>query len=196
MSYSFYDYSEFEDYSKDEMVEEVDNSDTAIEGIVDEEYYEPEYQYAYIDSEGNLSNISLDEITENSELEGDEFYYGGYYYTFHFANNGSVIVSNDNGSIYELDPTTGEVKNEFILDDLYINGFTTIGDSLVVVGDESVKEYSLSKGEELGNIEALENEVLYKNNPNFYGINDIFSDDDKTIYYSNSNALLTHSFTT
>ena len=47
----------------------------------------------------------------------------------------------------------------------------------------------LENGKELGNIEALENEVLYENNSNFYGISNIFSDDDKTIYYSNTTGL-------
>ena len=117
-------------------------------------------------------------------------YYGGYYYyTFKFANNGDIVFSNDNGMIYQLDPASGEMKNEFVLDDSYINAFVTVGDSLLVLGDTSVKEYSLESGKELGNIEALESEVLYENNSKFYGISNIFSDDDKTIYYSNTTGL-------
>ena len=117
-------------------------------------------------------------------------YYGGYYYyTFKFANNGDIVFSNDNGMIYQLDPASGEMKNEFVLDDSYINAFVTLGDSLLVLGDTSVKEYSLESGKELGNIEALESEVLYENNSKFYGISNIFSDDDKTIYYSNTTGL-------
>ena len=81
------------------------------------------------------------------------------------------------------------MKNEFVLDDSYINAFVTVGDSLLVLGDTSVKEYSLESGKELGNIEALESEVLYENNSKFYGISNIFSDDDKTIYYSNTTGL-------
>ena len=81
------------------------------------------------------------------------------------------------------------MKNEFVLDDSYINAFVTLGDSLLVLGDTSVKEYSLESGKELGNIEALESEVLYENNSKFYGISNIFSDDDKTIYYSNTTGL-------
>ena len=91
--------------------------------------------------------------------------------------------------IYQLDPASGEMKNEFVLDDSYINAFVTVGDSLLVLGDTSVKEYSLESGKELGNIEALESEVLYENNSKFYGISNIFSDDDKTIYYSNTTGL-------
>ena len=192
ISYCFYDYTEYEEgenLKEDALDDSAEESEDAVE---DDKYYEPEYKYAFIDAEGSIHDISLDEISESAEEESedDEMYYGGYYYyTFKFANNGDIVFSNDNGMIYQLDPASGEMKNEFVLDDSYINAFVTLGDSLLVLGDTSVKEYSLESGKELGNIEALESEVLYENNSKFYGISNIFSDDDKTIYYSNTTGL-------
>lgn len=192
ISYCFYDYTEYEEGEnlKEEAVD--DSAEESEDAVEDDKYYEPEYKYAFIDAEGSIHDISLDEISESAEEESedDEMYYGGYYYyTFKFANNGDIVFSNDNGMIYQLDPASGEMKNEFVLDDSYINAFVTVGDSLLVLGDTSVKEYSLESGKELGNIEALESEVLYENNSKFYGISNIFSDDDKTIYYSNTTGL-------
>ena len=192
ISYCFYDYTEYEEGEnlKEEAVD--DSAEDSEDTVEDDKYYEPEYKYAFIDAEGSIHDISLDEISESAEEESedDEMYYGGYYYyTFKFANNGDIVFSNDNGMIYQLDPASGEMKNEFVLDDSYINAFVTVGDSLLVLGDTSVKEYSLESGKELGNIEALESEVLYENNSKFYGISNIFSDDDKTIYYSNTTGL-------
>lgn len=191
ISYSFYDYTEYEE--GEELKEEtVDESAEEVEADEGDKYYEPEYKYAFIDAEGSIHDISLDEISESTEAESadQEIYSGGYYYyTFKFANNGDIIFSNENGMIYQLEPVSGEIKNEFVLDDAYINAFITVGDSLVVIGDTSVKEYSLESGKELGNIEVLENEVLYENNANFYGISNIFSDEDNTIYYSNTSGL-------
>ena len=192
ISYCFYDYTEYEEGEnlKEEAVD--DSAEESEDAVEADKYYEPEYKYAFIDAEGSIHDISLDEISESAEEESedDEMYYGGYYYyTFKFANNGDIVFSNDHGMIYQLDPASGEMKNEFVLDDSYINAFVTVGDSLLVLGDTSVKEYSLESGKELGNIEALESEVLYENNSKFYGISNIFSDDDKTIYYSNTTGL-------
>lgn len=192
ISYCFYDYTEYEEGEnlKEEAVD--DSAEESEDAVEYDKYYEPEYKYAFIDAEGSIHDISLDEISESveEESEDDEMYYGGYYYyTFKFANNGDIVFSNDNGMIYQLDPASGEMKNEFVLDDSYINAFVTVGDSLLVLGDTSVKEYSLESGKELGNIEALESEVLYENNSKFYGISNIFSDNDKTIYYSNTTGL-------
>ena len=173
ISYYFYDYTEYE---KGENLKEEAVDDSTEEFVEDDKYYEPEYKYAFIDAEGSIHDISLDEISESTaeEAEDDEMYYGSYYYDFKFTKNGDIIFSNDNGMIYQLDPASGEMKNEFVLDDSYINAFVTVGDSLLVLGDTSVKEYSLESGKELGNIEALESEVLYENNSKFYGISNIF----------------------
>lgn len=180
ISYYFYEYEEYEE-GKDS--EEADDK-------AEEIYTAPEEKYALIDSEGNINDVSLAEISENTTVDTEEEgYYGGYYYMFKFAENGNLIVSNDNGSIYQMDSLTGEIINEFTIDDEYISSLVTLGDSLVVIGDSAVKEYSLESGEEVGNIEALESEVLYQNNSNFYGIANIFSDDDKTFYYSNTTGL-------
>lgn len=184
ISYYFYDYMKSEE---DENLKEESVDDNA-EDATDDKYFEPEYKYAFIDDEGSIHDISLDEISQNT-AEDEDMSYSRYYYTFKFAKNGDIVFSNDNGMIYQLDPASGEIKNEFVLDDSYISDFTTVGDSLVIVGGNSVKEYSLESGKELGNIKPLESEVLYENNSNFYGISNIFSDDDKTIYYSNTTGL-------
>ena len=178
ISYYFYDYMKSEE---DENLKEESVDDNA-EDATDDKYFEPEYKYAFIDDEGSIHDISLDEISQNT-AEDEDMSYSRYYYTFKFAKNGDIVFSNDNGMIYQLDPASGEIKNEFVLDDSYISDFTTVGDSLVIVGGNSVKEYSLESGKELGNIKPLESEVLYENNSNFYGISNIFSDDDKTILY-------------
>ena len=184
ISYYFYDYMKSEE---DENLKEESVDDNA-EDATDDKYFEPEYKYAFIDDEGSIHDISLDEISQNT-VEDEDMSYSRYYYTFKFAKNGDIVFSNDNGMIYQLDPASGEIKNEFVLDDSYISDFTTVGDSLVIVGGNSVKEYSLESGKELGNIKPLESEVLYENNSNFYGISNIFSDDDKTIYYTSTTGL-------
>lgn len=184
ISYYFYDYMKSEE---DENLKEESVDDNA-EDATDDKYFEPEYKYAFIDDEGSIHDISLDEISQNT-AEDEDMSYNRYYYTFKFAKNGDIVFSNDNGMIYQLDSASGEIKNEFVLDDSYISDFTTVGDSLVIVGGNSVKEYSLESGKELGNIKPLESEVLYENNSNFYGISNIFSDDDKTIYYTSTTGL-------
>ena len=133
ISYCFYDYTEYEEGEnlKEEAVD--DSAEESEDAVEDDKYYEPEYKYAFIDAEGSIHDISLDEISESAEEESedDEMYYGGYYYyTFKFANNGDIVFSNDNGMIYQLDPASGEMKNEFVLDDSYINAFVTVGNLL------------------------------------------------------------------
>ena len=61
--YYFYDYTEYEkgENLKEEAVD--DSTEESEEFVEYDKYYEPEYKYAFIDTEGNIHDISLDEIS-------------------------------------------------------------------------------------------------------------------------------------
>lgn len=188
ISYYYNDQSIYEEEVKEEAV---DGDKETIDTDKEIEYIEPEYEYMVIDAEGNLNSINMDSIKESiDESAGEDDFYGGYYYfRYKFADNGDLLCSSDNGEIYQLDSSTGEVKEQYITDGYYIDNFVTVDDSLIVITDSSVKEYDLESGEELGNLKGLEKEVLYENNSNFYGISSIFAGKDKTIYFNNPKGL-------
>ena len=69
ISYCFYDYTEYEEGEnlKEEAVD--DSAEESEDAVEDDKYYEPEYKYAFIDAEGSIHDISLDEISESAEEE-------------------------------------------------------------------------------------------------------------------------------
>lgn len=133
-----------------------------------------EYKYAVVNQDGTVEDI---EFTTTSSEEGMNPGYS----QFVLANNGDIFYSTWEGNaIVQLDGQTFEVKNEYSIDD-YFNSFSLVGESLIVYGFETITEFDINTGEEKGNLEKLEKEILGDNvqyYPNFLN-----SGSDRKLYY-------------
>ena len=137
---------------------EVDENGNIIEEEIVEttdefEYQEPEYKYAIIDQDGAFEEI----VIEQEESE-DGMWYGTP--QFKSATNGDIFYSSSKGdSVVQLDGTTFEIKNEYFFED-YFNDYSIVGDSLIIYGFSTIVEFDINTGDEKGNLEDLEKEVL------------------------------------
>lgn len=133
-----------------------------------------EYKYAVVNQDGTVEDI---ELTTTSSEEGMNLGYS----QFVLANNGDIFYSTWEGNaIFQLDGQTFDVKNEYSIDD-YFNSFSLVGESLIVYGFETITEFDINTGEEKGNLEKLEKEILGDNvqyYPNFLN-----SGSDRKLYY-------------
>lgn len=133
-----------------------------------------EYKYAVVNQDGTVEDI---EFTTTSSEEGMNPGYS----QFVLANNGDIFYSTWEGNaIVQLDGQTFEVKNEYSIDD-YFNSFSLVGESLIVYGFETITEFDINTGEEKGNLEKLEKEIL-GNNVQYYP-NFLNSGSDSKLYY-------------
>lgn len=142
---------------------EVDENGNIIENpnteILDkEEYKEPEYNYAIVSQDGTFEEITIEQQEVQAE---DGMWYGQP--QFKAASNGDIFYSTGKGdSVVQLDGTTFEIKNEYLFED-YFNDYSIVGDSLIIYGFSSIVEFDVNTGEEKGNLENLEKEVLGDN---------------------------------
>lgn len=133
-----------------------------------------EYKYAVVNQDGTVKDI---EFKTTSSQEGMNPGYS----QFIVASNGDIFYSTWEGNaIVQLDGQTFELKNEYIIDD-YFNSFSLVGESLIVYGFETITEFDINTGEEKGNLEKLEKEIL-GNNVQYYP-NFLNSGSDSKLYY-------------
>lgn len=165
-----------------EITEE--NSESTDENIKDEFVYEePEYKYAIIENDGSITDIEINMTLGNEEAE---MMYGGPQQLVG-APNGDIFYSTGMGdTVIQLDGETFEEKNTFSNGD-YINTFIIAGDSLILYGFDSIIEFDINSGKELGNLEALEKETV-KSKSSYYP-SFVNSGSKDKLYYYNVNGL-------
>lgn len=161
-----------------------EGSETTGDSIKDKlEYKEPEYKYAIIETDGSITNIQINTASENAE-EGMS--YGGPQQLLG-APNGDIFYSNGMGdTVTQLDGKTFEEKNTFSNGD-YINSFIIVGDSLILYGFDSIIEFDINSGKELGNLESLEKETIKSQSSHYPTF--VNSGSEDKLYYYNVNGL-------
>ena len=114
-------------------------------------YEEPEYKYATLDAEGNLTNIDLD-----LSIYNDDDSMGGSYNTFKSNSNGDVFFTagSNNEKVVQFDGETFEEKNIYEAEE-WISDFFLVGDSLVIYEFDSIVEYDTTNGKEKGNLNNI-----------------------------------------
>ncbi len=162
------------------------DSETTDDNIKEEWVYEePEYKYAIIENDGTITDIDLGNNTENEH----EMMYGGPQ-QLASAANGDIFYSNGMGEVItQIDGETFEEKNIFSSDD-YINSFLLVGDSLIICGFDSIIEFDINTGKEIGNLEELEKETI-KSQTSYYP-SFINSGSKDKLYYYNVNGLFAY----
>ena len=152
------------------------------DGAISEEftYEEPEYKYATVDTDGNLTDIDLDLSIYNDD---DSMEMG--YNNFKCSLNGDVFFTagSNNEKIVQFDGKTFEEKNIYEAEE-WINDFFLVGDSLIIYELDSLVEYDTTNGKEKGNLEALEKATISENS-NYYP-NFVNSGSKDKIYYYNT----------
>ena len=133
----------------------------AQEGLVGEDefiYEEPEYKYATVDTDGNLTDIDLDLSIYNDD---DYDSMGTGYSNFKCDSNGDVFFTagSNNEKVVQFDGETFEEKNIYEGGE-WINDFFLVGDSLFIYEFDSIVEYDTTNGKEKGNLKALEKATL------------------------------------
>ena len=122
------------------------------DGAISEEftYEEPEYKYATVDTDGNLTDIDLDLSIYNDD---DSMEMG--YNNFKCSLNGDVFFTagSNNEKVVQFDGETFEEKNIYEGGE-WINDFFLVGDSLVIYEFDSIVEYDTTNGKEKGNLKA------------------------------------------
>lgn len=156
----------------------VDNS-MSVEGEI--AYQQPEYKYATVDADGNLTDIDLDLSIYNDD---DSMEMGMGYSNFKANLNGDVFFTagSNNEKIVQVDGETFEEKNVYEAEE-WINDFFLVGDSLVIYEFDSIVEYDTTNGKEKGNLEALEKATISENS-NYYPTFINSGSKDKIYYYS------------
>ncbi|MBM6818785.1 hypothetical protein H6A19_05440 [Clostridium saudiense] len=170
-----------------EMEEGLIDDSVAVEGeegVISEEefiYEEPEYKYATVDIDGNLTDIDLDLSIYNDD---DSMEMGMGYSNFKCDSNGDVFFTagSNNEKVVQFDGETFEEKNIYEADE-WINDFFLVGDSLVIYEFDSIVEYDTTNGKEKGNLEALEKETISENT-NYYPTFLNSGSKDKIYYYT------------
>lgn len=162
----------------------VDNS-MSIEGELTTEgeiaYQQPEYKYATVDADGNLTDIDLDLSIYNDD---DSMEMGMGYSSFKSNLNGDVFFTagSNNEKVVQIDGKTFEEKNVYEAEE-WINDFFLVGDSLVIYEFDSIVEYDTTNGKEKGNLEALEKATISENT-NYYPTFLNSGSKDKIYYYN------------
>ena len=181
LSYYFQEpFTEVEDgIINDSMVAEGEEQD----GLVGEEfiYEEPEYKYATVDADGNLTDIDLDLSIYNDD---DSMEMGMGYNNFKCDSNGDVFFTagSNNEKVVQFDGETFEEKNIYEGGE-WINDFFLVGDSLVIYEFDSIVEYDTTNGKEKGNLKALEKATISENT-NYYPTFINSGSKDKIYYYT------------
>ena len=123
------------------------------------EDYNNNNKWVVADKDGNIKELSNDELKEYYEVKTD--------------NNGNAyFLSYDPSKVVQVDLETGKVKNTFADKADYISSYIPLGDSLLVSTFEETIKYNIESGKEEGKIEALSNQF-----GSYY-----IGEDDKTIY--------------
>lgn len=153
-----------------------ENGNIIDEGFNKEDMWENiEYKYGIISQDGTIEDVEI----ASPETEEGGMHYG--MSEFKSASNGDLFYSTGKGdSVIQLDGATLEQKNEYVFED-YFNNFSLVGESLIIYGFETIVEFDINTGEEKGNLEKLEKEVLGEKvqyHPNF-----INSGSDSKLYY-------------
>ena len=154
------------------------------EGVISEEeliYEEPEYKYATVDTDGNLTDIDLDLSIYNDD---DSMEMGMGYSNFKCDSNGDVFFTagSNNEKIVQFDGETFEEMNVYEAEE-WISDFFLVGDSLVIYEFDSIVEYDITNGKEKGNLEALEKATISENS-NYYPTFLNSGSKDKIYYYN------------
>ena len=114
------------------------------DGAISEEftYEEPEYKYATVDTDGNLTDIDLDLSIYNDD---DSMEMG--YNNFKCSLNGDVFFTagSNNEKVVQFDGETFEEKNIYEGGE-WINDFFLVGDSLVIYEFDSIGEKRSNQG--------------------------------------------------
>ena len=151
------------------------------DGAISEEftYEEPEYKYATVDTDGNLTDIDLDLSIYNDD---DSMEMG--YNNFKCSLNGDVFFTagSNNEKVVQFDGETFEEKNIYEGGE-WINDFFLVGDSLVIYEFDSIVEYDTTNGKEKGNLKALEKATISENT-NYYPTFINSGSKDKIYYYT------------
>ena len=144
-------------------------------------YEEPEYKYATVDADGNLTDIDLDLSIYNDD---DSMEMGMGYSSFKANLNGDVFFTagSNNEKIVQIDGETFEEKNVYEAEE-WISDFFLVGDSLVIYEFDSIVEYDTTNGKEKGNLEALEKATISENS-NYYPTFLNSGSKDKIYYYN------------
>ena len=142
-------------------------------------YEEPEYKYATVDTDGNLTDIDLDLSIYNDD---DSMEMG--YNNFKCSLNGDVFFTagSNNEKVVQFDGETFEEKNIYEGGE-WINDFFLVGDSLVIYEFDSIVEYDTTNGKEKGNLKALEKATISENT-NYYPTFINSGSKDKIYYYT------------
>ena len=163
----------------DSMVAEGEEQD----GLVGDEfiYEEPEYKYATVDGDGNLTDIDLDLSIYNDD---DSMEIGMGYSNFKCDSNGDVFftVGSNGEKVVQFDGETFEEKNIYEGGE-WINDFFLVGDSLFIYEFDSIVEYDTTNGKEKGNLKALEKAALDEKS-NYYPTFLNSGSKDKIYYYN------------
>ena len=170
-----------------EMEEGLIDDSVAVEGeegVISEEefiYEEPEYKYATVDTDGNLTDIDLDLSIYNDD---DLMEMGMGYSNFKCNSNGDVFFTagSNNEKVVQFDGETFEEKNIYEAEE-WINDFFLVGDSLLIYEFDSIVEYDTTNGKEKGNLEALEKATISENS-NYYPTFLNSGSKDKIYYYN------------
>lgn len=178
LSYYFEEpFTEMEEGLTDDSV-----ADEGEEGVISEEefiYEEPEYKYATVDADGNLTDIELD-----LSIYNDDDSMGMGYSNFKCSSNGDVFFTagSNNEKVVQFDGETFEEKNIYEAEE-WINDFFLVGNSLVIYEFDSIVEYDTTNGKEKGNLEALEKATIAENT-NYYPTFLNSGSKDKIYYYN------------
>lgn len=171
-------YTEMENVDIDDsIVVEGEEGETSEDEFI---YEEPEYKYATVDTDGNLTDIELDLSIYND----DSMEMGMGYSNFKSNLNGDIFFTagSNNEKVVQFDGETFEEKNIYEASE-WINDFFLVGDSLVIYEFDSLIEYDTTSGEEKGNLESLEKATIAENS-NYYPTFINSGSKDKIYYYN------------
>ena len=165
-----------------EMEDGVIDDSMSIEGDATTEefvYAEPEYNYATVDTDGNLTDIDLD-----LSIYNDDDSMGMGYSNFKANSNGDIFFTagSNNEKVVQFDGETFEEKNIYEAEE-WISDFFLVGDSLVIYEFDSIVEYDTTNGKEKGNLEALEKATISESS-NYYPTFFNSGSKDKIYYYN------------
>ena len=161
------------------FMEPIENVEGDKEVMDKEIYVQPEMKYVVIDSDGILTEKTIN-FPEEEESEG---MWKGQASMFKSADNGDILyVASSGNSVVQIDSKSLEEKNRYQSDD-YVESFILVGNSLFTWGFTGIMEYDLESGKEKGKLEALEKETINSNKSyNSRMINS--GSKDKIYYYS------------
>lgn len=142
--------------------------------------------YCSIDAEGTVQDLEL----SLADLDdGDDFADGLY----HLAVNstGDLFGSTENGTIYQLDIASGELKNTYPSEGSS-DRFFPIWDKLLVIREDRIEQFTLD-GDKLDDLNILKDYLAYQGMFNSSGLITEGNNEDE-IYFCNKNGVYRYTY--